>query len=77
MGILNLTPGDYFEKKRAKSLEKESVDPAVIEQMIKERKEARQTKNWAKADQIRKALEDMKVILEDRPDGTIWKVNNS
>jgi cysteinyl-tRNA synthetase len=44
--------------------------------MVKEREEARKTKDWEKADQIRKQLDDMNIIIEDRPDGTIWKINN-
>jgi len=31
--------------------------------------------SWKKADEIRKRLSDMDVLIEDRPDGTIWKFN--
>ena len=37
-------------------------------------REARKTKNFAIADQIRKRLEELKVTLEDRPGGTGWRV---
>jgi len=55
-------------------LEKKSIDPAVIEDMVKEREKARKAKNWEKADKIRKQLEVMDIVIEDRPEGTIWKV---
>jgi cysteinyl-tRNA synthetase len=73
LGILSLSPGQYFQEKRQKYVKKHFVDPEKIEQMILERTEARKVKNWAKADEIRAQLEDMNIILEDRPDGTIWK----
>ena len=45
-----------------------------IEEKIKERKAARENKDWAKADAVRKQLEDNGVILEDKKDGTAWKI---
>ncbi len=49
--------------------ETESV-PLEIEKLAEERNTARAQKDWTKADQIRKHLEDKGFILEDRPDGT-------
>ena len=76
LGILNESPEDYFAKKRSTGLEKESIDPEMIDKIINERTEARKTKNWARADQIRKQLSEMNIIIEDRPEGTIWKVKS-
>jgi cysteinyl-tRNA synthetase len=44
-----------------------------IERMIQERTEARARRDWAKADEIRQALEGGGVLLEDTADGTRWK----
>jgi len=44
-----------------------------LESLIKEREQARAEKNWARADEIRKQLAEAGIVLEDRPDGTIWK----
>ncbi|MBI5076097.1 MAG: cysteine--tRNA ligase [Nitrospirae bacterium] len=41
---------------------------------IAERKKAREAKDWAAADLIRKELEDKGVVLEDKKEGTVWKV---
>lgn len=74
LGILYESPKIYFDKKRSSGLEKRSIDPALIEKMIKDRTDARKAKNWEKADQIRKELAKMNIIIEDRPEGTVWKV---
>ncbi|HXC62229.1 MAG TPA: DALR domain-containing protein, partial [Nitrospiria bacterium] len=51
-----------------------SLSPADIERLIQERNEARQTKDWERADAVRKQLSDAGIILEDRPDGTTrWR----
>ena len=47
---------------------------ADIQQGINERKSARENKDWARADAIRKELEEKGILLEDRQDGTVWKV---
>ncbi|OQY58211.1 MAG: cysteine--tRNA ligase [Desulfobacteraceae bacterium 4572_88] len=74
LGILAESPKAYFEKKRSHGLEEKSADAEMIEKMIQDRTEARKTKNWAKADEIRGKLAEMNVILEDRAGETIWKV---
>jgi cysteinyl-tRNA synthetase len=76
LGILMEPPKTYFDKKRSKVLEEKSIDPVVIENLIQERNVARREKNWEKADEIRMQLQDMNVTLEDRPEDTIWKINN-
>jgi cysteinyl-tRNA synthetase len=46
---------------------------ADIEQLIIERTEARQTKNWARADEIRDLLTEKNIVLEDTPQGIRWR----
>ena len=74
LGILTEIPYEYFDKKRQEALDANTVDPDKIEEMIKQRAEARKAKDYAKADQIRKELEDMNIAIEDRAEGTVWKV---
>jgi cysteinyl-tRNA synthetase len=74
LGILREIPSEYFEKKKMDALELSAVDPVKIEEMIARRTSARKSKNFAEADKIRKELEDMGVIIEDRPEGTLWKM---
>ena len=47
----------------------------IIEK-IRERQDARQNKDWARADVIRKELEEKGIILEDKKDGTDWKIKS-
>ena len=44
-----------------------------IENLIKERAEARKNKNFARSDEIRDLLKARGIVLEDTPQGTKWK----
>jgi len=44
-----------------------------VERLIAERTEARRTKNWQRADEIRNLLLEKGIILEDTPQGVRWK----
>lgn len=44
-----------------------------IEEMIKQRSEARKNKDYKTADEIRDKLSAMNIILEDTPEGVKWK----
>ncbi len=46
----------------------------LVQLLIALRAQARANKDWATSDQIRDELKALGVILEDRADGTIWKV---
>ena len=48
------------------------IDEAVIAQLIVERAEAKKSRDFARADQIRKDLADQGVLLQDSPHGTTW-----
>ena len=74
LGILMESPKTYFDKKRSKVLEEKSIDPVIVENLIQKRNVARREKDWEKADEIRMQLQDMNVTVEDRPEGTVWKI---
>jgi len=44
-----------------------------IDALVKARFEARQNKDWAEADRLRDQLNALKIIVEDGPDGSIWR----
>ena len=46
---------------------------ALMERFIAIRAEARKSKNFAVADKVRKRLAELKVTLEDRATGTLWR----
>ena len=47
---------------------------AQIEEMIKQRAQAKAEKDFARADAIRARLTDMKIEVMDTPSGTVWEV---
>ena len=75
LGVLNQTPEAYFESKKITEAQKQEINPAEVESLIKERETARKNKNWAKADEIRDRLAAMNILIEDRPAGTVWKID--
>ncbi|MBF0329212.1 MAG: cysteine--tRNA ligase [Nitrospirae bacterium] len=74
-GVLNLfrrTPLQWnVDLLRSKKIE---LSEQQIIQKIGERQDARQKKDWAMADAVRKELEDKGILLEDKKEGTDWKV---
>jgi cysteinyl-tRNA synthetase len=64
LGLFNVSPEVWFQGQG---------DAAKIEGLIAERKAARGAKDFARADEIRKALEADGVVLEDGPAGTTWR----
>ena len=64
LGILGKTPGAYFQG---------DADSGGIDALVAERTEARQRRDFARADEIRDALADQGIELEDTREGTRWK----
>jgi len=44
-----------------------------VEDQLRERAAARQRRDFAAADAVRKALEEKGIAIEDSPSGTRWK----
>jgi cysteinyl-tRNA synthetase len=51
----------------------EAVLDDEVEELIRKREQARKDKNFAEADVIRDKLDELGIILEDTPQGTVWK----
>ncbi|MFW5908211.1 MAG: DALR domain-containing protein, partial [Desulfosalsimonas sp.] len=73
LGIMAEDPHRYFEKQKEAVLESGGIDRDWIEEKIRERAEARKIKDFARADAIRDELGRYNIVLEDRPESTIWK----
>ncbi|HJX35073.1 MAG TPA: cysteine--tRNA ligase [Desulfatiglandales bacterium] len=69
LGLLEDNPEVFFSKISQTS----DIDPEEVEKMIRERSEARARKDWAMSDSIRDRLQEMGIVLEDGPQGTIWR----
>ena len=57
-----------FTKEKNNSLDTE------VEELIRQRNEARAAKDWATADAIRDKLKEMNIVLKDTPDGVKWSI---
>ena len=55
------------------SAERATSADAGVEALIAEREQARASKNWARADEIRKQLSEQGIALEDTSSGTLWR----
>ena len=53
--------------------EQEEELPDDLQALIGERDQARQERNWARADEIRDRFTELGYTLEDTPEGTVWK----
>ncbi|HWE40272.1 MAG TPA: cysteine--tRNA ligase [Isosphaeraceae bacterium] len=63
-----------FRRPPAKAAAGDTLTDDLLRLLIDLRAEARKSKNFALADSIRTRLTALGVTLEDRPDGTSWKI---
>jgi len=75
LGVFGSDPNDYQRRTKERGASTAGVNAEKVEKLISERKEARNSKNFKRADEIRQELTEMGVELKDRPDGTTeWKM---
>jgi cysteinyl-tRNA synthetase len=73
LGIFLMSPKEYFSAKKEKGMADQDIDPAMVDDLIVQRATARKEKNFARADEIRDQLQEMNIVLEDGPEGTVWR----
>jgi cysteinyl-tRNA synthetase len=74
LGLLQRSPEEFFREQRRMSLSILGIGQQEVEGLIAARAQARKEKNWVRADEIRDKLAEMSIILEDKPEGTRWRV---
>lgn len=74
LGILQQPWQRFFEERSKSRLQGVSISPETIDALVAERIAARENRDWERADKIRNQLEKDGILLEDKPDGTHWKV---
>ncbi|WP_435947472.1 cysteine--tRNA ligase [Dryocola sp. BD586] len=69
LGLLEQEPEAFLQS----GAQADDSEVAEIEALIKQRNDARKSKEWALADQARDRLNEMGIVLEDGPQGTTWR----
>ena len=66
LGLLQQSPADWFARGAS------GDDDARIQALVDERAAAKQARDFARADAIRRQLADAGILLEDTPQGVRW-----
>jgi cysteinyl-tRNA synthetase len=74
LGLLERSPEEFYREHRRMSLELLGISQEEVESLIAQRAQARKKKNWARADEIRDKLAEMSIVVEDKPEGTRWRI---
>ncbi len=74
LGLIQAGWQDFIHFKTHRTLEKEGLSTPEIERLVLERTEARTRRDWARADEIRRNLNEKGILLEDSREGTTWRV---
>ncbi|MCT4704521.1 cysteine--tRNA ligase [Enterobacteriaceae bacterium H11S18] len=69
LGLLEQEPEAFLQS----GAQADDGEVAEIEALIKQRNDARKSKDWALADQARDRLNEMGIVLEDGAQGTTWR----
>lgn len=74
-GLLGINPEDPQWRSASGGTHAQALD-ALVQTMITQRAQARDSKDWATADRIRDAIAAAGIALEDGPEGTHWSLND-
>ena len=75
MSLFNQPAEKFLKELDLKLLEKMNVKSQDIDLLVAERSKARDNKDYAKSDEIRKKLTDLKIAVSDTPSGSYWEVS--
>ena len=70
LGVLQQDPAVWLKRSSSTT----DVDPSAVENLIAARNAARQTRDFKEADRIRDEIAALGVVIEDRADGTHWRM---
>ena len=72
LGIFQNDADQFFLSDKETELRKRGLNIEEIESLIEKRQIARETKDWARADAIRKELAQLHIVLKDSANDTSW-----
>jgi len=71
IGLLTQPPERFLQG--GQPTDPDALDASMVEDMLRQRREARAAKDFARADAIRDELTAKGIALEDGPNGTLWR----
>jgi len=74
LGLCQRDPVESCRLCQTLKIDRKSVDRAEVDDLVTQRTEARRSRDFVRADEIRDQLTSMGVRLMDTPEGTRWKV---
>jgi len=74
LGVMEEEPQAFLEEIKQRGLRRSGLTQEKIEKLIVERDAARKAKDFQQADAIRAELRQHGIVLQDTPQGTVWKV---
>ena len=74
LGIFQSDADHFFISDKETELRKRGLNIDEIENLVKQRQSAREEKDWSRADDIRKKLSQLNIVLKDSADGTSWMI---
>ena len=72
-GVLGILQGDPESFLKGGSASDDDGCDAEIEALVRDRNDARSRKDWKAADAARNRLQELGIVLEDGPNGTVWR----
>ena len=74
LGLFLLPPPDFLADLKICSARRKNVNIARVEELMAERRTAREAKDFAASDALRDALATLGVVVRDTPEGAVWDV---
>ncbi len=68
--VLGIIPNDLTEEFCGEIVE------GLVDIILDIRKRYRENKEWDKADELRRRLSELNVVIDDRPEGAVWRVEH-
>lgn len=74
LGLMAMSSDAFAAEVRQKRLPTMGLTEADVEGKLTERKQAREAKDWVRADEIRDELDKLGILVMDRPEGVSWRI---
>lgn len=74
LGLLLFSTADFHREVADKRLAALGRSREAVQELVEQRQQARQDKDWARADELRDQLTAMDIVVMDTPSGPVWRV---